>query len=170
VARRSSSRPIVRRAPSPSPLFFAVSAAEEPQPGARQLPPSGCFSTENRRPERAPRSSASAAARSCRSTTPDYTAYQIVTARGRWQAGLELIAKLFIEPPASDSALLRQRQAILGELATARGDGEALRALIASAYGGHPYRQPLLGTAETLSDLQAPPLRTLHRRGYRPFA
>lgn len=151
--------------------FFAVSAVEEPQPGARHFLERLLLDGESAAGGR----SATLRERGAEVvsfTAPDYTAYQIVTTRARFAAGLELIAGLFTEPPISEAALLRQRQAISGELSLAmtssRTDGAALRALFAAAYAGHPYRLPLLGTVETLSELAAPPLRALHRRGYRP--
>lgn len=150
--------------------FFAISASEEPQPGARHFLERLLLDGESAAGGRAA-ALRERGAEVVSFTAPDYTAYQIVTTRGRLAAGLELVAGLFTEPPISEAALSRQRQAISGELSLAltpsRGDGAALRALFAAAYAGHPYQKPLLGTVETLSALPAPSLRTLHRSGYR---
>lgn len=92
-------------------------------------------------------------------TTPDHTVFHVLVPSSGWRLGVELLgAVLGARQTAlelSESALLRQRQAILTELRqeAAVPQRAALQALLGLAFSVHPYRRPLLGRPETLDKL-----------------
>lgn len=103
-------------------------------------------------------------------TAPDYTLYQVVTPRLLWRSSLDLIPALLSEPPLSAAALAGQQKAVRSELAQAPGDGESLRRLLAARLPEHPYKRPLLGTADSIARLcsSGAALQELHHLYYRP--
>lgn len=92
-------------------------------------------------------------------TTPDHTVFHVLLPSSRWTLGVELLGALLgarrSELDLSESALERQRQAVLTELRqeAAVPRRAALQALLAAAFTVHPYRRPVLGRPETLLKL-----------------
>ncbi len=92
-------------------------------------------------------------------TTPDHTVFHALVPSRRWEQGIELLGALLgarrSELALSESALDRQRQAVLTELRqeAAVPQRAALQALLTTAFAAHPYRRPVLGRAETLRKL-----------------
>ena len=108
-------------------------------------------------------------------TSHDLTLYYFTFAADRWQTALELerdrMDGLLLDPVHVDS----EREVILEELAMYEGEPwDALdQASSAEFFGvahgsGHPYGKPVLGTRETLAQIDGVALADFHRLRYVP--
>jgi len=87
-----------------------------------------------------------------------------------FDAGLELLADVTVNPIFPEDEIARFRTRSAGLLYRLRHDPVALAdaQLWTWTFAGHPYGRPLLGTLESLAGLDGNAVRTFHREHYRP--
>src|SRR5215470_6465715 len=86
------------------------------------------------------------------SPTFDHTVYHAVLGADHVDAAIHALGDALIEPLVDPEELAREREVVLEEIR--QGSDDPARAvaqgLFATAFVAHPYRRPVIGTAETV--------------------
>lgn len=92
------------------------------------------------------------------------------TTRDGLGEALALLRDAALEPTFAPEDVELERRVALAELELERDSPETVadEALLAAAWGDHPYARPVVGTAESLARLDPEALRRHHRRLLRP--
>lgn len=103
-------------------------------------------------------------------TSHDLTLYYFTFAADRWRHALDLEADRMASLTLDAAEVERERQVILEELAMYEDEPwEALEQEIStSLFAPHPYGRPVIGTRDSLAQIDAAALRDFHRRHYHP--
>lgn len=103
-------------------------------------------------------------------TSHDATMYYFTFAADRWQQALSIEADRMAGLRLDAEEVMSERQVVLEEIAMYEGDPwDTLDQQVAKAlYGEHPYGCPVLGTRESLAEIDGSVLAAFHRRHYKP--
>ncbi len=103
-------------------------------------------------------------------TSHDATLYYFTFAADRWRRALEIEADRMAALTLDPAEVASERQVILEEIAMYESEPwDALEMRVAADFfGGHPYGRPVLGTRESLAQIDGAVLGDFHRRFYRP--
>lgn len=88
-------------------------------------------------------------------TSFDHTVYHAVLGRDHLDGAIDALGDALTTPRVDPSELDRERQVILEEIRQGSDDParSVAQSLFAAAYVAHPYRRPVIGTAETVQRL-----------------
>jgi predicted Zn-dependent peptidase len=102
-------------------------------------------------------------------TSREHTSYQARVLDRHLPEALDVLADLALDPLLRPGDLELEREVVLEEISTVEDTPDDLVFdLHAEAlWGSHPYGQPILGTRDTVSSLDAETLRAVHDRAYR---
>jgi zinc protease len=103
-------------------------------------------------------------------TSHDYAHFFIATAIDHFPQTLPHLAELLLHASIPDAEFDQERSVVLEEILYSQDspDNLAFEALIETLYQFHPYRRPILGTAEILKNRSPQEMRCFHRAHYRP--
>src|SRR4029079_16662009 len=89
-------------------------------------------------------------------TAFDHTVYHAVLAAGHIDAAIDAVGDALIEPLVDPDELVRAREVIFEEIRQGSDDParSVAQSLFATAYVAHPYRRPVIGTAESVTRLR----------------
>jgi len=101
-------------------------------------------------------------------TAFDHTVYHAVLGREHVDAAIHALGDALIEPLVDPGELARERQVILEEIRQGSDDParSVAQSLFATAFVAHPYRRPVIGTAESVQQIGARDLVEFFRRYY----
>jgi len=104
------------------------------------------------------------------STTRDFTRIDVTVASQYLEQVIEMLASAAFNLEVTDTALTREREVILRELADRQAVAEGMleRLIWGTAYTAHPYRREIGGTEEQVKDLTLEELQAFHKRFYVP--
>jgi zinc protease len=103
-------------------------------------------------------------------TSRDYTAYYFTFASDRWRPALEIEADRMQNAAFDPEEFELERQVVLEELKMDLDSpwGALRQAVECAAFELHPYRHPVIGTAEDVSDVTVEELQQHYRGFYSP--
>jgi len=103
-------------------------------------------------------------------TTHEATAFQARVPAEHLELAVDILADLVFAPLLRASDLELEREVVLEEIAALEESPEevAFELQAELLYGGHPYGQPIAGTAETVASMSPESLRRVHDTAYRP--
>ena len=103
-------------------------------------------------------------------TSHDYTAYYFTFASDRWEAALEIEADRMRNSLFDPEELELEREVILEELKMELDSpwGALRQAVESQAFSVHPYRSPVIGTAEDISSITMQQMFDHYRLYYTP--
>jgi predicted Zn-dependent peptidase len=103
-------------------------------------------------------------------TSYDYTHFDVVLPADRVRAGIELLADIAVNASFPREEIDRERQVVFEEMRLLEDDTDKflVRRLYETAYAGHPYGRPILGTSPLITDLTRERLDRYYRRLYVP--
>lgn len=103
-------------------------------------------------------------------TSFDHTVYHVVLASQFFDLGLSVLADAVQNARFDPRELEREKQVVLEEIKRSRDMPSSwlFERLFATAYKRHPYGQPILGSAESVSGVTRKTIRSFFRRHYRP--
>ncbi len=103
-------------------------------------------------------------------TGQDYTHYYISVAAADLPEVLPYFAETLCEASIPADEFERERQVVLEEMRRAEDnpDYQVYHSLMQALYPNHPYGRPILGTVESLWDLDVEQMRAYHRQWYQP--
>lgn len=103
-------------------------------------------------------------------TGHDYTHYYISVAAADLSEVFPYFAQTLCEAAIPGDEFERERQVVLEEMRRSEDnpDYQVYQDLMRTLYPSHPYGRPILGTVESLWDLDAEQMRAYHRQWYRP--
>ncbi|HET9627192.1 MAG TPA: pitrilysin family protein [Kofleriaceae bacterium] len=86
-------------------------------------------------------------------TALDHTVYHAVLGRDHVDGALDALGDALIEPRVDPDDLAREREVILEEIRQGSDDParSVAQSLFATAFVSHPYRRPVIGTAESVA-------------------
>lgn len=101
-------------------------------------------------------------------TSFDHTVVHAVVASSHVDDAIEALAAAFTATRVDPDELAREREVILEEIRSGSDDParSVTQSLFATAYAVHPYRRPVIGTAETVRGLRAAELVGFFRSHY----
>jgi zinc protease len=101
-------------------------------------------------------------------TTTEQTVFHEVIASAYVDLGLDILAAILRQPPLAPADLEIARQAAKDDLRQAAGvpDRVAVQAALATAFAGHPYGRPLLGTEASLTAISPEQVNAFFDRFY----
>lgn len=103
-------------------------------------------------------------------TSYDQTVYHVVVASRYAERGLDIIGDATLNSTLDAGELARETRVVLEELYRTL-DSPASRSwnqLMATAYGVHPYRRPIIGYAKTIEAMTREQLAAFYKRWYVP--
>ncbi|MGK7921282.1 MAG: M16 family metallopeptidase [Trichodesmium sp.] len=103
-------------------------------------------------------------------TSQDYTHFYITTAPKDFAKLAPLQWEVLLNPTIADDAFERERSVVLEEIRRANDNTNrrCYRHAIETAFEKLPYRRPVLGPAEVISQLQPQQMRDFHQSWYQP--
>lgn len=103
-------------------------------------------------------------------TSQDYTNFYITTAPKDFAKLAPLQWEVLLNPSIADEAFERERSVVLEEIRRSddNPNRRCYRKVIETAFEKLPYRRPVLGPAEIISQLQPQQMRDFHRTWYQP--
>jgi len=103
-------------------------------------------------------------------TTHEATAFQARVPVEHLELAVDILADLVFSPLLRATDLELEREVVLEEIAALEESPEevAFELQAELLYGGHPYGQPIAGTAETVASMSLGSLRRVHETAYRP--
>lgn len=103
-------------------------------------------------------------------TGQDYTHYYITVAASDLAETFPYFAETLTQAIIPEDEFERERQVVLEEMRRAQDNPDYLvyHHLMETLYPDHPYGRPILGTVESLWDLDPQQMRAYHQRWYRP--
>ncbi|HET7501677.1 MAG TPA: pitrilysin family protein [Kofleriaceae bacterium] len=101
-------------------------------------------------------------------TAFDHTVYHAVLGTGHVDAAIHALGDALIEPLVDPDELARERQVILEEIRQGSDDParSVAQSLFATAFVVHPYRRPVIGTADSVARLGERELVAFFRTHY----
>jgi zinc protease len=101
-------------------------------------------------------------------TALDHTVYHAVLAGDHVDAAIHALGDTLIQPLVDPDQLAREREVILEEIRQSSDDParSVAHSLFATAFVAHPYRRPVIGTAETVQRIGERDLLAFFRRYY----
>ena len=101
-------------------------------------------------------------------TSFDHTVYHAVLGAEHVDAAIHALGDALIEPLVDPDELAREREVILEEIRQGSDDParSVAHSLFATAFVAHPYRRPVIGTAETVQRIGERDLLAFFRRYY----
>jgi len=101
-------------------------------------------------------------------TAFDHTVYHAVLAGDHIDAAIHALGDTLIEPRVDPGELAREREVILEEIRQGSDDParSVAQSLFATAFVAHPYRRPVIGTAESVQRIGERELVGFFRRYY----
>ena len=101
-------------------------------------------------------------------TAFDHTVYHAVLAGDHVEAAIHALGDALIEPLVDPGELAREREVILEEIRQGSDDParSVAQSLFATAFVAHPYRRPVIGTADSVQRLGERELLAFFRRYY----
>jgi zinc protease len=101
-------------------------------------------------------------------TALDHTVYHAVLASDHVDAAIHALGDALIEPRVDPGELAREREVILEEIRQGSDDParSVAQSLFATAFVAHPYRRPVIGTADSVRRLAERDLLGFFRRYY----
>jgi zinc protease len=101
-------------------------------------------------------------------TAMDHTVYHAVLGRDHAESALDALADTLLEPRVDRDELAREREVILEEIRQGSDDPArtVAQSLFATAFVAHPYRRPVIGTAESVRGFGERELVEFFRRYY----
>jgi zinc protease len=101
-------------------------------------------------------------------TAFDHTVYHAVLAADHLDAAIHALGDALIEPLVDPDELAREREVILEEIRQGSDDParSVAQSLFATAFVAHPYRRPVIGTADSVRQIGARDLIDFFRRYY----
>jgi zinc protease len=98
----------------------------------------------------------------------DHTVYHAVLAADCVDIAIHALGEALIEPLIDPDELARERRVILEEIRQADGDPArgVIHGLFATAFVAHPYRRPVIGTAESVARIGERDILAFFRRHY----
>jgi zinc protease len=103
-------------------------------------------------------------------TSWDYTFYHTVLPARHMAAGIEMLTDVGVNASLEAGLLEAEKQVVLEEMRLNEDTPRRflVRQLFASAFEGHPYGRPVIGTSEVISGLSRETLVSFYRRHYAP--
>ncbi len=103
-------------------------------------------------------------------TSQDYTYFYITTAPKDFAKLVSLQWEVVLNPSIPDEAFERERAVVLEEIQRSKDNPNrrCYRKAIETAFEKLPYRPPVLGPPEIISQLQPQQMRDFHRSWYQP--
>ncbi len=103
-------------------------------------------------------------------TSPDYTCFKIEAPSASFKQVLNILADMVANPAFQEEELQREKQVILREIDMGADDPEKYiyKILWQTAYIQHPYRNPVIGYADTLGRLQVSDVTAYFKQFYMP--
>lgn len=101
-------------------------------------------------------------------TAMDHTVYHAVLGRDHAESAVDALADTLLEPRVDREELAREREVILEEIRQGSDDPArtVAQSLFATAFVAHPYRRPVIGTAESVRGFGERELVGFFRRYY----
>jgi zinc protease len=101
-------------------------------------------------------------------TAFDHTVYHAVLGGDHVEAAIHALGDALIEPLVDPGELAREREVILEEIRQGSDDParSVAQSLFATAFVAHPYRRPVIGTAESVQRIGERELLAFFRRYY----
>ena len=101
-------------------------------------------------------------------TSPDQTVFHAVVRRAYFAEALDALADTLVGPRFEPAELERERAVVLQELAHGGADPTRLlsKSLLATAFLTHPYRRPVIGHHDTLTQICVKDVTELYRGWY----
>ncbi len=103
-------------------------------------------------------------------TSYDYTYFYINVPVHHWRRALELLAELVLRPLLSDDMVEKEKPIVLEEITRSKDNPQEvfLETFMEKLYSKVPYRFPILGFEETVSNIDAEKLKTFYTTFYTP--
>ena len=103
-------------------------------------------------------------------TSWDYTFYHTVVPARNMTGAIEMLADVAVNASLEASLLEAEKQVVLEEMRLNEDNPRRflVQKLFASAFEGHPYGRPVIGTSETIRALSRETLVGFYRRHYSP--
>jgi len=103
-------------------------------------------------------------------TSWDYTFYHTVLPARQAAAGIEMLVDVGVNASLEANLLEAEKQVVLEEMRLNEDNPRRflVRELFSSAFGGHPYGRPIIGTSEVITGLSRETLVSFYRRHYMP--
>ncbi len=101
-------------------------------------------------------------------TSHDFAHYYLTTAASDFAHTLPYLAELLLNAAIPADEFEREREVVLEEIRQADDDPDwvGFQALLQTVYQHHPYRRPVLGTADQLQRYSPQDMQTFHRTHY----
>ncbi|MEJ7602615.1 MAG: pitrilysin family protein [Kofleriaceae bacterium] len=101
-------------------------------------------------------------------TAMDHTVYHAVLGRDHAESAIDALADTLLEPRVDHEELVREREVILEEIRQGADDPArtVAQSLFATAFVAHPYRRPVIGTADSVRGFSERELVAFFRRYY----
>ncbi|HEY4243962.1 MAG TPA: pitrilysin family protein [Kofleriaceae bacterium] len=101
-------------------------------------------------------------------TAFDHTVYHAVLGKGAVELAIDALGDALLAPRVDPDELMREREVIREEIRQGSDDPSRAVAqqLFATAFAQHPYRRPVIGTAESVARLAERDVLSLFRRFY----
>ena len=103
-------------------------------------------------------------------TSWDYTFYHTVLPARQAAAGIEMLVDVGVNASLEANLLEAEKQVVLEEMRLNEDNPRRflVRELFSSAFGGHPYGRPIIGTSDVITGLSRETLVSFYRRHYVP--
>jgi zinc protease len=100
----------------------------------------------------------------------DYTTVSVRVLKKDMEKGMDLLSDVLLHPRFDSGEVDRVKQLVLGSIHAEKDDPMTLakRAFDRLIFGNHPYRNPVIGSSETVRSLDPEALREFHQRYYLP--
>jgi zinc protease len=104
------------------------------------------------------------------SASHDYTTVSVRVLKKDIEKGMDLLSDVLLHPRFDPREVDRVKQLVLGAIDGEKDDPMTLakRAFDRMIFGDHPYRNPVIGLAETVRTIDSEALRQFHQRYYLP--
>jgi predicted Zn-dependent peptidase len=103
-------------------------------------------------------------------TAYDTTHFDVLVPAARVGAAMELLADIAVNASFPPAELEAEKQVVFEEMRVLQDDPDRFltRRLSETAYGGHPYGRPILGTRDLVRDLTRTQLNAYYKKRYVP--
>jgi zinc protease len=103
-------------------------------------------------------------------TSFDRTVFHTTLPSRNWQVGVDVLGDAVLNASLPEAEWLREREVVLREVAMGKDDPNRVmsKLLFRTAYRVHPYRLPVIGHEDVLTQMTREELKTFHRRHYVP--
>jgi len=102
-------------------------------------------------------------------TAYDYTLFHVLVCADAIDEGIEVLAQMLGQPPANGSEIATERGIVLEEVRRSndKPSNRMLQGLMSGAFAHHPYGRPILGTPQSVEQIDAQAIADYQRRWYR---